>query len=186
MTTTDVAHVARTRGRGRIKGPLGWLVLLVVVLVALGIGTFRSPGPRSDDDRVDEISRQLACPTCDGESVFESQSAAAIGIRKQIKALIQEGTFSDGQIITYIEDAFDAQTQLVPKGSGFESLVWILPVVVFVGAVAGLIVAFRRWRMADDTAPSDSDRALVEHALLAEMDDTRPRVEPNADTHVER
>jgi hypothetical protein len=36
---------------------------------------------------------------------------------------------------------------------------------VFVCAVAGLVVAFRRWRRAADTVPTDADRALVDAAL---------------------
>jgi hypothetical protein len=38
-------------------------------------------------------------------------------------------------------------------------------VAVFVCAVAGLVVAFRRWRRAVDAVPTDADRALVDAAL---------------------
>jgi cytochrome c-type biogenesis protein CcmH/NrfF len=43
-------------------------------------------------------------------------------------------------------------------------LVWITPVVAFVTAVAGLVVVFRRWHLADVAEASDADRLLVERA----------------------
>jgi cytochrome c-type biogenesis protein CcmH/NrfF len=55
----------------------------------------------------------------------------------------------------------------VPPKSGVDSLVWVLPVVALVLAVGGLVVAFRKWRLAPDTVPTDDDRALVEAARHA-------------------
>ena len=46
------------------------------------------------------------------------------------------------------------------------SLVWTLPVVALVAAVAGLALAFRRWRGGGARA-TDADRALVEAARTA-------------------
>jgi cytochrome c-type biogenesis protein CcmH len=157
----------------RLKGWPGWIVLLAVALGALLIGATRSSGPLTDDDRVDSISQRLACPICDGESVYESQSSTAIGIKAQIRKLVLEGQYSDDQIIAYIagDAQYGAKTLLVPKATGFDSLVWILPVFAGVCALAGLGVAFRRWRTASDTVPTDADRELVEQALLEESDD---------------
>jgi hypothetical protein len=44
-------------------------------------------------------------------------------------------------------------------------LVWVLPVAVLVCAVAGLAVAFRRWRTQLDTDATSEDFALVERLL---------------------
>ena len=143
----------------------GWLVLSVVVVIALAIATAGSSGPLTDSDRIDSISQRLACPTCDGESVYESQASAARGIRQQIKRLVEQGTPSDDQIIQYIQNQFGAKTLLVPNASGFDALVWALPAFAFVVATAGLAVAFRRWKLVADTEPTDDDRALVQAAL---------------------
>jgi hypothetical protein len=45
--------------------------------------------------------------------------------------------------------------------------VWALPVVVRVAAVAGLALAFRRWRGGGAARATDADRALVEAARAA-------------------
>ena len=174
MTTTAETLVAghrRNRLNKQVKGWPGWIALVAIALVALIIGATRSSGPLTDDDRLDGISQRLACPVCDGESVYESQSPAATGIRQQIKALIQQGAYSDDQIIQYIETKFDAKTQLVPKATGFDSLVWALPVFAGVCAVAGLAVAFRRWKMSPDTVPTEADQAIVDAALREQGDE---------------
>ena len=155
----------------QIKRWPGWVVLLGVVIVALLIGTSRAGGPLTDEDRVDSIAQRIACPTCDGESVYESQSPAAANIRLQVKSLIEQGTYSDDEIIQYVQTNFGAKTQLVPKASGFDALVWALPVFAGVCAVAGLAMAFRRWRLAADTVPTDEDRAIVEAALREQVDE---------------
>jgi len=166
-STVTVSKTRSTSLNRRLKGWPGWIALLLVAAVALLIGATRSSGPATDDDRVDSISQRLACPICDGESVYESQSTTAIGIKAQIRKLVQQGQYSDDQIIDYIagDAQFGAKTLLVPRASGFDSLVWILPVFAGVCAVAGLGVAFRRWRTAGGDVPSDDDRAIVEQAL---------------------
>ena len=167
MPATVSAPVPLNR---RLKRWPGWVVLLGVVIVALLIGSTRSTGPLTDGDRLDGIAQHIACPECEGESVYESQSPAATNIRLQIKSLIQQGTYSDDQIIQYVEENFGAKTQLVPRATGFDAIVWALPVFAGVCAIAGLTVAFRRWKRAADTVPTDQDRALVD-AALAEQDD---------------
>ena len=158
------SHSKSSLNRAAKRWP-GWLLLAVVVVVALAIGSTRSAGPLTDSDRIDSVSQRLACPTCDGESVYESQASAARGIKQQIKRLVEQGTSSDDQIIQYIQNQFGAKTLLVPNASGFDALVWALPAFALVVAMAGLTVAFRRWRLVADTVPTDDDRALVSAAL---------------------
>lgn len=172
MTTAAVPASAPKPLNRRLKGWPGWVVLLGVVVVALLIGSTRSTGPLTDADRLDGIAQRIACPECDGESVYESQSPAAANIRIQVASLIKQGTYSDDQIIAYVQTNFGTKTQLVPKATGFDAIVWALPVFAGVCAIGGLTVAFRRWKLAADTVPTEQDRTLVEDALR-EQDDGR-------------
>ena len=162
----------------RLKRWPGWLALGVVVVLTLAIGVNRSSGPMTDSDRIDSISQRLACPTCDGESVYESQASAARGIKQQIKRFVEEGTSSDDQIIQYIQTQFGTKTLLVPNATGFDALVWALPAFALVIAVAGLVVAFRRWKLAGDAVPTEADFALVSAAM---RDDEQAEPSPEAE-----
>jgi cytochrome c-type biogenesis protein CcmH len=151
----------------RLKGRAGWSVLLLVTVGLLWVGVSADSGPRSSEERIEEISKRLACPICDGESVFESRNNASRALKNEIREQVLAGQRSDEQIITFITERYGEQVALVPRAEGFDALVWVLPVFVFVCAVAGLAVAFRRWRQTPDIGPTDDDRALVAAALAA-------------------
>ena len=148
----------------------GWLAMLGTVVALLLVGTLRDRGPRSENDRVDSITKRIACPVCAGESVFESRNAAAINIRNKVEDLVHQGKQSDDAIISTIQADSGVQLLLVPKRSGFEALAWALPVAAGVAAFAGLGLAFRRWKRAEDDVPTDEDRALVDAARRSEED----------------
>jgi cytochrome c-type biogenesis protein CcmH len=139
----------------------GWLALVFAVVALLVVGIVRDAGPRSTQERVEDISRRLACPICDGESVFESSNASSDSIRTEIRRQVIAGTATDDQIVAFIEDRFDGDLLLVPKATGLDALVWALPVAALVCSLVGLGFAFRRWRLAADTVPDDDDRDLV-------------------------
>ena len=144
----------------------------LVVVTFLVIGATRSTGPQTQEDRVDDLTQRIACPVCDGESVFESQNAASRRLRNQVEDLVRENELSDDQILTLIDSRNEGELLLVPKASGLDALVWVLPAVGFVVGVTGLGLAFRRWRLeADGLAdPTDEDRALVAAALEVDED----------------
>ena len=156
----------------KLKRWPGWVMLVLVIVGFLVVGATRSTGPESQEDRVDAIARRVACPICDGESVFESQNNSSQAIRNQLQQLVAENDLSDAEIVAFIETRYGAQVLLVPKASGFDALVWVLPAVAFVCGLGALVVVFRRWKReaGDMREPTDDDRALVDAALLADFD----------------
>ena len=147
----------------RIKKWPGWIVLLVVVVSALVVGSTRDSGPQTQDERIEVIAKRVACPVCDGESVAESRNNAARAIRTEITTQVRTTQLSDGQIIAGLEDSYGADILLVPRATGFDALIWVLPAVAFVCGVAGLAAAFRRWKLqaAGTAEATQADRDLV-------------------------
>jgi cytochrome c-type biogenesis protein CcmH len=154
--------------RQALKRWPSWVLLVLVVAGLLAVGTTRDSGPRSPKERVEDISKRLACPICDGETVFESRNADSEAIRVEIARQVDTGTVSDDQIINFIAQRFGSKVLLVPRATGIDALVWALPAAAFVCAVVGLGVTFRRWKSAADTIPDDADRQLVADALAEE------------------
>jgi cytochrome c-type biogenesis protein CcmH/NrfF len=104
--------------------------------------------------------------------VFESRNTASVNIRNRIEQLVDEGRASDDEIIAEIEASFGGRVLLVPRATGFDALVWALPVAALICALAALTATFRRWRrervaMAD---PTVEERAMVAAALAASGD----------------
>jgi cytochrome c-type biogenesis protein CcmH len=165
-------------GWQRFKRGPGWILLGAVVVALMAIGLAQNSDVLSPEERIEAISKRLACPICDGESVFESRNNASESLRNEIRAQVDAGVASDDQIITFIEQRYGAQVLLVPRADGVDALVWILPVVALVCGVAGLAFAFRRWKRAGGDVPTDDDRALVAEARRAGLDDDPPTDRP--------
>jgi cytochrome c-type biogenesis protein CcmH len=165
-TTTDTAKAWNRRA----KGGIGWAVLLIVLVGLLAVGSTRDTGPQTQQDRIDAVAKRLACPTCDGESIYVSRAPAAEAIRNEVARQVATGVRTNDEIVAYVEERFGGQVLLVPRATGLDALVWALPAAVFVCAVAGLAVAFRRWKRAAGAVgdPTDADRALVADALRQE------------------
>jgi cytochrome c-type biogenesis protein CcmH len=139
--------------------------MAIIVGLLLAVGASRDLGSLTQQDRVDSIAKRLACPTCQGESVYVSRASAAVSLRDEIARQVRGGERTDDQIIAYVEERFGGQVLLVPRSSGIDALVWALPIVALICALVGLIVAFRRWRVSIVSEISDADRELVDKAL---------------------
>jgi cytochrome c-type biogenesis protein CcmH/NrfF len=124
-----------------------WILMLLLTIGLLAFGTLRDRGPLTQQGRIDAISQQLACPTCNGESIYVSRAPAAEAIRNEIAREVAAGQSSDDQIVAVIEQSFPGSV-LLPRTDGVESLIWILPVVALVGGLCVLALVFRRWKNA--------------------------------------
>jgi cytochrome c-type biogenesis protein CcmH len=144
-----------------IKRWPGWLVLALATFVLLAVGIAADNGPQTQQDRIDAISKRIACPTCQGESVYVSRASSAESIRNEIARQVGTGQLNDDEIVAYLEDSFGGNVLLVPRSTGVDALVWALPVAVAVAAIAGLAVAFRRWRSQSLLVATDDDEAIV-------------------------
>jgi cytochrome c-type biogenesis protein CcmH len=152
--------------RTRAGSPVAWIVLGLVAVAALVIGALRAGGASTPEERIDAIARTVKCPVCPGESVYESRNSVALNIKADIAREVRAGQ-SDDQIRAGLSARYGEAVLLVPRADGIGAAVWVLPVAVFVAAVAGLVLAFRRWRRDTSAPPTDEDRALVEQALGA-------------------
>jgi cytochrome c-type biogenesis protein CcmH len=162
------------------RGSRTWLVYAVLAVVALSclvIASARTPGPLTPEDRVNSVAKTIKCPTCQGESVADSNAPASREIRRDIADRLSRGESAD-QIRAFYATSYGEAILLTPSRSGVTSVVWVLPVVVLVGAVTALVVAFRRWRSSSTLRATADDRAVVAQAL-AELDASRPTSEPS-------
>lgn len=148
----------------RLKSWPAWVLMLLSVVALLAVGIGREAGPSTPEERIDAISKRLACPVCDGESVFESRGSASQAIRQEIARQVADGQLSDDQIVRAIDDNYDADLRLAPAADGVEALAWALPIAVTIVAVVGLGLVFARWRNQTVLAASDDDRRTVERA----------------------
>lgn len=119
--------------------------MAVVLAVALAVGAGGRGGPPSEAQRVRSVASRLRCPTCRNLSAADSDAAAARAVREEIRRRLRGGE-SDDEIRRFLVSRYGDDILLDPPATGIGGLVWSVPVAAGVVAVAGLAVAFRRWR----------------------------------------
>lgn len=139
-----------------------WAFVLVSLVVLVLIATFAVGDPPSTDERIQDLADQYACPTCKGQSVAESNAAVATTIREFIRTEVNAGA-TDTEIRDALVRGYGEGVLLNPPATGWNALIWILPVMVLVGGSAivasSVLAARKRSGSADPTA---EDAALVE------------------------
>jgi cytochrome c-type biogenesis protein CcmH len=145
----------RAAGRSRA----GWAVLGLVLVVALAAGVRVGSGVETTSQRVDHIAAEVRCPSCEGLSVLESDAPTALAVRSAIRRMVAAGS-SDSEVEGYLVSRYGSGILLRPGASGFEGLVWILPIVVLVVVAAALTAVFwrRRRRASVALVPADVER----------------------------
>lgn len=79
------------------------------------------------EDQIAEISGELMCPVCEGQSVAESNAQLARDMRAVIKTKLLEGK-SKEEIIDYFISSYGETILASPPPRGFSVILWLLPV----------------------------------------------------------
>ncbi|HSL59441.1 MAG TPA: cytochrome c-type biogenesis protein CcmH [Acidimicrobiales bacterium] len=147
---------------------VSWAAAGVVVVVALAVG-LANDAPPTAAERVQQLTREFACPTCDGQAVAESDALVSREIRAEIARRVQVGQ-PDDEIRGALAAAYGEEFLLTPSAGGASSLVWVLPVVALVVGLAVVVAVVVRSRPRPVDV-SDADRRLVEQALQSRHPD---------------
>ena len=141
---------------------LPWLVMAAVVVGTLAFGSVGGDTP-SRRERAQSLAEGIRCPQCASQSVANSETPSAKGVRVVIADRIAAGN-TDEEIRDFVASRYGRDVLLDPSGQGFGALVWGLPVAAAVMAVGALGLRFGDWRPAPG-AVTQADRDLVADAL---------------------
>ena len=137
---------------------------------------FEPPDAEEVEARAYDLGKILRCPVCQGLSVADSQSDAAVAMKNRIKELVAMG-YTDDQIIDYFIGRYGEFVLLEPKAEHW--FVWWMPLI---GLGAGIGLVALRWgsspseldtkldATADSTA-STEEQDKYRAQLLAELED---------------
>jgi cytochrome c-type biogenesis protein CcmH len=156
-----------TARRTETRKLLPWFALGLVVIVAVVVLVVRSRPDNSPAARAYRLEHQLACPVCEGQAVFDSNSPQAAAIRDDIPKRIAAGQ-SDGEIRAAYVTLYNEKILETPSNSGLNIVVWALPVLALILGVVGLGVAVRRWSRAPRLVATDEDEDIVRRARHVE------------------
>lgn len=101
---------------------------LIISLVFLFFSIHATANDSSD---LYEISNELMCPVCQGQTVAESNSKLAISMRDVIKQKITEGK-SKNEILNYFTEIYGDNILATPPVKGLNILLYFVPILFLI------------------------------------------------------
>ena len=87
--------------------------------------------------KVDQITKNLRCLICQGQSVYDSQSDFAISMKLVVKNKIDEGK-EEEEIYDYLKNKYGEWIVYEPELNQNTFLLWSIPLILFV--FGGLLI----------------------------------------------
>ena len=134
-------------------------MLIVVALLAIlgAVAWSARPHEATSTERVDRITSELRCVTCQGLSVKDSPAASARQMRDLVVQRVAEGR-TDDEIRDEFRASYGDWVLLSPPASSWTGLIWLVPIVAL---AAGLVVALGRMHPGAQSAAAPSARELA-------------------------
>ena len=82
----------------------------------------------SIEERLYTLNRDLMCPVRDGLTLEQSQATPALEMKEEIKKMVIQG-MSDKEIKNHFVAKFGVEILANPPKKGFDTLVWLAPLV---------------------------------------------------------
>jgi cytochrome c-type biogenesis protein CcmH len=141
---------------------LGWIAIGWLLLVcALGLVAYGRPSNNpSLHQRTMSIAADLKCLVCQGESVADSPSGFAQGIRGEIAARLRQRQSAD-QIKSFLVSRYGDRILLAPPDNGIGRIAWLGPPVLVGAGIVLLVLLVIDWRRRGQTPiPASRDDYL--------------------------
>lgn len=106
-----------------------------------------SPSPLENspyDAETFKIADQMQCPVCQGQTVAFSNSGLSQQMRTLIKKKLEQGEIEQ-QILQYFVDRYGEGILTNPPKSGFNLVVWLLPILGLVAGTGVVGYVLRNW-----------------------------------------
>ena len=112
-------------------------MLKILKLILLLYFSFNFSYANEINTKVDQITKNLRCLICQGQSVYDSQSDFALSMKLVVKNKIEEGEQQE-EIYNYLKNKYGEWIVYDPELNKNTFLLWLLPLILFV--FGGLLI----------------------------------------------
>ena len=112
-------------------------MLKIIKLILLLYFIFNFSYANEINTKVDQITKNLRCLICQGQSVYDSQSDFAISMKLVVKNKIDEGK-EEEEIYDYLKNKYGEWIVYEPELNQNTFLLWSIPLILF--AFGGLLI----------------------------------------------
>ena len=112
-------------------------MLKILKLISLLYFSFNFSYANEINTKVDQITKNLRCLICQGQSVYDSQSDFAVSMKLVVKNKIDEGK-EEEEIYDYLKNKYGEWIVYEPELNQNTFLLWSIPLILF--AFGGLLI----------------------------------------------
>lgn len=112
-------------------------MLKILKLILLLYFSFNFSYANEINTKVDQITKNLRCLICQGQSVYDSQSDFAVSMKLVVKNKIDEGK-EEEEIYDYLKKKYGEWIVYDPELNRNTFLLWSIPLILFV--FGGLLI----------------------------------------------
>ena len=112
-------------------------MLKILKLILLLYFSFNFSYADEINTKVDQITKNLRCLICQGQSVYDSQSDFAVSMKLVVKNKIDEGK-EEEEIYDYLKNKYGEWIVYEPELNQNTFLLWSIPLILF--AFGGLLI----------------------------------------------
>lgn len=112
-------------------------MLKILKLILLLYFSFNFSYANEINTKVDQITKNLRCLICQGQSVYDSQSDFAVSMKLVVKNKIDEGK-EEEEIYDYLKKKYGEWIVYEPELNQNTFLLWSIPLILF--AFGGLLI----------------------------------------------
>ena len=109
----------------------------IIKLILLLYFSFNFSYANEINTKVDQITKNLRCLICQGQSVYDSQSDFAVSMKLVVKNKIDEGK-EEEEIYDYLKNKYGEWIVYEPELNQNTFLLWSIPLILF--AFGGLLI----------------------------------------------
>ena len=111
--------------------------ILIIVLLILNFNFLKA----DDSNLKNQITKNLRCLICQGQSVYDSDSEFANSVKFLVEKKLQEG-LTEKQIYNYLKDKYGEWVLYNPEFNKNTYFLWLLPILMFLIGGAIIFKAF--------------------------------------------
>lgn len=163
----------------KINKKPSWIALSILLLLCLIPVSASAQGSTPTDDEVNAVAKQLYCPVCENIPLDACGTQACEQWRGVIRDRLAEG-WTEDQIKDYFVAQYGDRVLAEPPREGFNWIVYIVPMVIFVGGGVLFYRGIKQWRSSGQDRsvrreekkvpkpdqPSEEDIRRVEEELM--------------------
>ena len=109
----------------------------ILKLILLLYFSFNFSYANEINTKVDQITKNLRCLICQGQSVYDSQSEFAVSMKLVVKNKIDEGK-EEEEIYDYLKNKYGEWIVYEPELNQNTFLLWSIPLILFI--FGGLLI----------------------------------------------